>query len=453
MENPGNFNEPPSRPKNFEEAFAQKIALETAAEKPPANSSDKKVRLIVIIISFSLIILGMLAYLIFFMKSSPLYYFWSAEEKDQVSREATPVDSPDNSPAESAANSASKNPVKKFYSTLSGEEISDESLNSSPTFCVQVPNGVDGARPQAGLDDAKVVFEAIAEAGITRFAAIFQNPTVTAIGPIRSLRIYYYDWDVPFNCTVVHSGGAPDAIAALNSSTSLHNLDESLTYMWRSNSNGTLNRLWNNLFTSSENLKKFSTDKSYLSSDIKSFAHFTPDEEKLEKINAQIVEKLDIDEPAAGDTKTLSPKVTKISLNIGNMPTFNPVYTYNPEKNSYDRSYATGAEHLVYHCSAEVTTPETDCGEAVQLSPKVVVAMLVEERKQSDNYHEDISTLGAGDAYIFENGTVIEGTWEKASKESQIVFKDRENNEIRLNPGQVWITAIPRSYGGSVFYE
>ena len=451
MENPRNFDEP-VHPKNFEEAFAQKIALETAAEKPPKNSADKKVRLIIIIVAFALIILGMLAYLIFFMETSPLYYFWSAEEKIQDSREATSVYSPDNSPAKIAETNPEKS-AKKYYSTLSGEELSSESLNSSPTFCVQIPNGVDGARPQAGLDDAKIVFEAIAEAGITRFAAIFQNPTAAAIGPIRSLRIYYYDWDVPFNCAVVHSGGAPDAISALNSSTSLRNLDENLTYMWRSSSNATLNRLWNNLFTSSENLKKYSSDKSYLSSDIQSFSHFTPDEEKLEKINAQVAEKLDIDEPANGNTELLSPKVKKISIDMS-MPTFNPVFTYNSEKNSYDRSYATGAAHEVYHCTEEKAdlTPEIDCP-SVQLSPKVVVAMMVEERKQSDNYHEDISTLGTDDAYIFENGIVIEGTWEKSAKNTQIIFRDKAGNIIKLNSGQTWITAVPRSYGGSVVYE
>ena len=95
-----------------------------------------------------------------------------------------------------------------IYSSLTGEEISDASLNNSPTYCVQIPNGTDGGRPQAGLGQAAVIFEAIAERGITRFAAVFQNPTVGVIGPIRSLRSYYLDWDTPFDCTVVHAGGS-----------------------------------------------------------------------------------------------------------------------------------------------------------------------------------------------------------------------------------------------------
>ena len=76
--------------------------------------------------------------------------------------------------------------------------------------------------------------------------------------------------------------------------------------------------------------------------------------------------------------------------------------------------------------------------------------MIVQESKASDNYHEDISAIGAGDAYIFQNGDVITGTWEKSSKDSQIIFRDSSGNEVSLAPGQTWISAVP-AYG-SVSY-
>ena len=41
---------------------------------------------------------------------------------------------------------------EKIYSDLTGLEISSKSENSLPTFCIQTPNGTDGARPQAGRD-------------------------------------------------------------------------------------------------------------------------------------------------------------------------------------------------------------------------------------------------------------------------------------------------------------
>ncbi len=100
---------------------------------------------------------------------------------------------------------------EKTYSDLTGEPLADTTLRTAPAYCIQTPNGTDGARPQAGLNEAGVIFEAIAESGITRFAAIYQNPSAAVIGPIRSLRIYYLEWDTPFDCTIVHAGGSGDA--------------------------------------------------------------------------------------------------------------------------------------------------------------------------------------------------------------------------------------------------
>ena len=336
---------------------------------------------------------------------------------------------------------------EKLYSRLSGEEISSASEDSAPTYCVQIPNGVDGARNQIGLSEAKIVFEAIAESGITRFAAIFQNPPAV-IGPIRSLRIYYLNWDVPFDCTVVHAGGSAEALNAI-SSYGVRDLDESDVYMWRANAlypdGQTTNRLWNNLFTSSDNLTSFNESRGFYTSDIKSFPRMTPSAAEHAKITAQISEQLKIDIPASGDTSVLTPKVTHFSFTFGNMPTFNPVFDYDPNTNSYLRSYETGAPHEVFLCESE-----NSC-ELRQLSPSVVIAMFVQEKRASyDGYHEDITVIGAGDVYIFQNGDVILGTWEKSSKNEQIIFRDSSGAEISLIPGQTWISAIPNY--GSVSY-
>lgn len=80
----------------------------------------------------------------------------------------------DESPADTPKTTAVE--IPHYYSSLTGEEIASPADDNKPIFCIQIPNGLDGPRPQVGLRDAKVVFEAIAEAGITRFAAVFQNP-------------------------------------------------------------------------------------------------------------------------------------------------------------------------------------------------------------------------------------------------------------------------------------
>lgn len=325
-----------------------------------------------------------------------------------------------------------------IYSTLTGEEIADASLNTSPTYCVQIPNGNDGGRPQAGLKQAAVVFEAIAERGITRFSAVFQNPTVSVIGPIRSLRPYYLDWDTPFDCTVVHAGGSDEAIAAINRGGQ-RNLDENYTYMWREQSN----RAWNNLFTSPANLAEFNNAKGYHSSNPKAFTRYTPEETK-EYLKTKYA-------CPEGET-CVTTAVDTINLRFGASPTFNPVYTYDPATNTYLRSYANGEPHLSYECPAGLSEPNTtrQCGEASQISPSVVIAMVVHESGMADGYHEDITAIGRGDAIIFQNGEAIEGTWHKSSQTSQIVFRDTAGDTIKLVPGQVWISAIPQY--GSINY-
>lgn len=343
---------------------------------------------------------------------------------------------------------SSKIETGKIYSTLTGEEIASADLNSTPVYCVQTPNGTDGARPQVGLTKAGVVFEAIAEAGITRFAAIYQNPSSAVIGPIRSLRLYYLEWDTPFDCTIVHAGGADDALAAVRAG-GYKDLTENYTYMYRGNA---VARRWNNLFTTSENLARMNTDRGYGASNPKGFLRMTPEESERARINTLSVNPLNITKPTEADTSALTAKVTTVRLHYGYVPSYNVQYDYDLATNSYRRSYESGVAHEVYECPGEdlgQKNPEEICS-LTTLAPKVVIAILVSQGKAWDGYHESIKTTGSGKAYIFQNGTATIGTWSKPTRDEQISFLDSEGNVIKLAPGQTFISAVPE-YGGVDF--
>jgi len=340
-----------------------------------------------------------------------------------------------------------KTDTAAVYSDLTGLQLADAATKTAPTFCVQTPNGTDGARPQVGLHQAGVIFEAIAERGITRFAAIYQNPTSAVIGPIRSLRLYYLQWDTPFDCTIVHAGGADDAIAAVRSG-GYKDLTENYVYMYRGDYPN-YDRLWNNLFTTGPYLMQFSSDYGYTTSSVNGFSRMIPAVSNKARIDNGIAEKLKITEPATNDINTVTPSVANVSIIFGGYLDFNVNYVYNSTTNSYDRSYADGEPHLVYDCPEEnlgEPTPENVCT-LKQMSPSVVVAIVVEESLAWDGYHEDITTVGSGSAYIFQNGYVIPGVWTKNSVDSQIVFTDANGQEITLAPGQTIVEAIP-TYGG-----
>lgn len=343
--------------------------------------------------------------------------------------------------------------VPKIYSRLSGLEIADESENSKPVYCMQMPNDTYGARPQVGLDEAAVVFEAVAEGGITRFAAVFQNPKSEAIGPIRSMRPYYIDWDTPFDCTLVHAGGSYKAIAKINAG-GYRDLSESAVYMWRDYS---AYAAPDNLFTSNALLENFARDNNYSTSEPQVFSRLTPKEADEAAKSARIAAGLEDngEEKSEGEEKSVTPLVENIQINVGYTPAFNSVYKYDQKSNTYLRSYASGEDHITYSCAGtgkSQPAPKADCGQAKQVAPSAVVAMMVDIYADSDDtYYNVVQTIGTGHAYIFQNGTVIRGTWRKISQSAQIEFTDESGNTVSFTPSQVWITAVPNS-GGTVKY-
>ena len=78
---------------------------------------------------------------------------------------------------------------KTVASRLSGVQVSP-ALAALPVTAVMIENS-DAARPQSGLSDAGVVYEAIAEGGVTRFMALYEENQPSSIGPIRSARPFY----------------------------------------------------------------------------------------------------------------------------------------------------------------------------------------------------------------------------------------------------------------------
>ena len=341
-------------------------------------------------------------------------------------------------PVETSEAEAPKEP-EKIYSRLTGLEISDAKINDLPLYCIQIPNDTYGARPQVGVNKAAIVFEAIAEGGITRMATIWQNLDDSVIGPIRSLRTYYLDWEAPFDCTLVHAGGETEARQQA-ANGSYRDLTESTVYMYR-DSRGY--KAPNNLFTSTALLTKFNSDKGYTTSNPKVFPRQTPAE-------AESIAKTVQENASSEDSSSEYKPIETVKINFGQIANFNTVYTYNAKTNSYDRSFASGAEHLVYSCRAglDKPSPKQECGEPVQLSPNVVVAIMVDEyTKPGAEKRESIQTIGSGDAYIFQNGSAIKATWTKGSRGEQLSFTDDNGDIIKLAPGQLWIAAVPNAYG------
>src|SRR3972149_710409 len=80
-------------------------------------------------------------------------------------------------------------------------------------LAVMFDNFVD-ARPQVGLEKADLVFEVVAEGGITRFLGVFWRGGPGRVVPVRSARVYYLDWAAELDAVYVHWGSAKSSGAA-----------------------------------------------------------------------------------------------------------------------------------------------------------------------------------------------------------------------------------------------
>ncbi|HJP81734.1 MAG TPA: DUF3048 domain-containing protein [Candidatus Saccharimonadales bacterium] len=299
-------------------------------------------------------------------------------------------------------------PPQKYYSPLTGEQVKDEAATKQAVTAIMIENSPD-ARPQSGIKQAGVVYEAIAEGGITRFLTLHQQDKPQLIGPVRSLRMYYVDWLAPYNASVAHVGGSAAALAEIRNG-SYRDIDQFFNEgsYWRA----TDRYAPHNVYTSFDKLDALNKAKGYTESSFQGFP----------RTDGKPVEK---------------PDASQVTINISG-PLYNTSYTYDPSSNTYKR-FLAGEPHM-----------DREDG---QITPSVVIGMMVDMNLvEEDGYRESITTTGSGRAVIFQNGTATEATWSKADRKSQLKFADKDGKEILLNRGQTWITAAPNQ-GGSIQWQ
>jgi hypothetical protein len=219
---------------------------------------------------------------------------------------------------------------------------------------------------------------------------------------VRSLRPYYIDWATPFDAGIVHVGGSPDALAQIrNGGKDLDQFFNSGSF-WRESSR----QAPHDVYTSFAKLDALNKSKGYTSSTFTSWGR--KEDQKL----------------ATPSAKTIDMAISSAAFNVH--------YDYDAASNSYLRSEG-GAVHLA--------TPSVK-GAGVQLAPKVVIAMIVPHSIVDSSGHSGYGVNGSGAVYVFQDGGFTAGTWSKADRSSQIVFNDSAGQEIKLNAGQTWVTAL-----------
>lgn len=294
-------------------------------------------------------------------------------------------------------------PAVVYYSPLTGVKVADEAATKQPVTAIMIENSPD-ARPQSGIKQAGIVYEAIAEGGITRFLALYQEAKPGLIGPVRSVRMYYVDWAAPYNATIVHVGGSAAALAEVRNGN-YRDGDQffNAQYFWRA----TDRYAPHNVYTNFENLDAMNRDKGWTESKFTGFDR-------------------------ADGKASASPNATSVDMTISSA-WYNTHYDFDAASNTYLRT-----------AGGEASNDREDG----RISPNVVIAMKVDMTKiMEDGWRESITTTGSGSAVIFQNGAATEATWRKNSRTDPLQFVDANGKSIALNRGQTWITAVPNGSG------
>ncbi|OGM79021.1 hypothetical protein A2382_01230 [Candidatus Woesebacteria bacterium RIFOXYB1_FULL_38_16] len=317
-----------------------------------------------------------------------------------------------------------------------------------------VENHLD-ARPQSGLSAADVVYEFVAEGGITRFLSIFHcaaSGQDLKIAPVRSARFYFVNLASEYGADPIflHIGGAnnicndcPGGVKPRGTVDPKVNVYALLTKI------GWMRGQYGNDFNGEQNVgyPVVMRDRNRLSDDTEAawehslvaFIDKVHDEaakrgfgaldEKGESWDSEFEKWKFIDGKALS-----SPKASEISFMFWeNKPEYDVKWTYDSSTNSYKRT--NGDKPFV---DWEFKNKQIE-------AKNVVIQFVAETGPVDKEFHMYYEVVGNGRALVFQNGDVIEGTWKKPSRTERTIFYDNAGREISFVRGLIWIEGMPKA--------
>jgi hypothetical protein len=282
----------------------------------------------------------------------------------------------------------------------------DESVVS-----VMVDNFV-AARPQhSGIRAASIVYEALAEGGITRLMLLFPYQEIERVGPVRSARDYFVDLAEEYGGIYLHAGGSPLALEKLWESDSLQNLDEAdplagQTYSFRDQRYYAPHNLFFDLLAVRERIESLGRSSTPTKQEW-CFSELAPVGTTAQHLTLNFSQDLSSDSTVQ--------------------------FIYDAEQQNYKRYYGSKSP-----------LPHTDQYDALQVAPSNVIVQITPSELIAGDEKERLSFhhIGSGKVFYFRNGVKIEGTWKKPSVNVPTEFFDLQGNPVCFLAGQTWIALL-----------
>ncbi|MCP3936099.1 MAG: DUF3048 domain-containing protein [Actinomycetia bacterium] len=282
---------------------------------------------------------------------------------------------------------------------LSGTIVTDAALANRPALAVKIDN-VSSARPQAGINQADVVYEERVEGGLTRLLAVFHSQDSADLGPVRSARSTDVPLLTPLNQPLFAWSGANEAFANLIRSVAIQDVGlEAHPSVYERRAG---RRSPSNLFTSTEALW--------------GLVEVTADMAPHPAFSYR-----DAQSPTATGEAAAGVRVSYRGTTV--------THIWSDEVVGYSRTQNDSA-----HVDAD----------GVQVAPDNVVVQFVDYKAsgQVDSAGAQVPEAileGSGEVWVLMNGIVVKGTWAKSNVTSPTIYLDGSGSEILLEPGSTWV--------------
>lgn len=285
------------------------------------------------------------------------------------------------------------------------------------------------ARPQSGLNFADVVYEAVAEGGITRFLTVFYCQDAGIVGPIRSARVYFLDYISEYGTypLYTHVGGA-NTPGPANAIGQISDMD------WVG---------YNDINQFSVGFPTFKRDESRLGRAVATEHTMYSTTTKLWDVGAK--RKLtNVDAEGEKWDATFKPYTFKDDKSGSGAQQIHIEHWEQYDTYAVDWVYSAKDNMYVRKNGGEV---HKDRNTDKQISAKTIVALLMQESNANDGYENNLHLLyrtkGKGTAQIFMDGKQIKGTWEKDSRDDRTIVYDNTGEEVVFNRGKIWFHVLP----------
>ena len=297
-------------------------------------------------------------------------------------------------------------------SPFTGKELPPETWLKRPkrVIAFKIDNNIK-ARPQSGLQEADAVHEILVEGGMTRFLAFFYDNTSKYLGPIRSARPTDPTMIRPYGGTLVVSGATAGLIPSIRELGVPVLEEQSSPVMFRISSRNAPH----NLYADTELVRQRIEDRG--------FYFLQPGPGPLY--------------PFGLNQNNWNDGADKITIKYSEFTTV--IWKLDGDK--YSRfiidNYSDNKEATAHNFISQ------DGNYTDILKTETIVVIQGPLYKDKATTLPSVLTVGVGNAYVFNQGKYIEGSWRRGDITEPFVLTDINGNDIQVPPSTQWVHILP----------